>query len=392
MMNLLVIDDEPDFAGFIVDVAAGLGQKALVTHDATDLSLIDDFKPDCISLDLNMPEIDGIETIRHLAERAFPGSLILISGFNERVLQAASTLAQAHGLEVCGLLSKPAKVEDLEKLLSKAATKLKQARNVGPVANFDNIDVNAALEKGELAPFFQPKLKVRSGAIAGAEALIRWQHPERGVLAPGAFLPAVTDTDLMDRITMSMLEKALVAQKGWAEQGIDVPVAVNFEATSFNQLDLPERITEVVERVGVALDALVVEVTETSVIRNLTSSLDVLSRVCIRGIKLSIDDFGTGHSTFDQLRTIPFSQIKIDRSFVQEMEKNTDAQAIVRSMIELAARLKMGCVAEGIETRRQYDMLRAFGCHEGQGYFFARPMPSQLLNRWFGEFGDAAVA
>ncbi|WP_420402357.1 EAL domain-containing response regulator [Nisaea sp.] len=390
MTKIIVIEDDQDYSDFIIDAANGLGLDSVALSGRRALSRFECVDADIITLDLNMPEFDGIEVIRRLAKQDFKGGLILISGIDTRVLQSAATLARAHGLKVCGLMCKPVSLDELELAIGNAAKVAGESRPA-QACEFREADIWTALESDQLRAYFQPKIDMASRRIKGAEALVRWNHPEKGILPPGRFLPAIESIELIDALSMRMLRLAVDAYKAWKSEGLNIPVAVNFEAPSFRDLGLPERVQALLRAESVEPDAIVIEVTETSVISDLQKSLDVLARIRMKGISLSVDDFGTGHSTFEQLRTIPFTELKIDRRFISQITDDSDARSIVRSMIELADRLGISCVAEGVESREEYELLEDFGCREVQGYFIAHPMPVNDATNWHKEYVSCAA-
>jgi diguanylate cyclase (GGDEF)-like protein len=238
------------------------------------------------------------------------------------------------------------------------------------------------IDRGELVVYYQPKVSIRTGQFCGAEALVRWQHPTRGLLPPAQFLPAVENSGLIVPLTDQVIHKALAAVRQWRAHGVHASVSVNVTARQVTNLDLPSQIVDALAMYSLPGDALVIEVTESCLMSDAVRARTVLSQLREAGIGLSIDDFGTGYSSFTHLRDLPMSEIKIDRSFVTTAADSTANAAIVKSTIELAHNLGLQVVAEGVETQPCLDLLTDMGCDLVQGHLLARPMPASELLTW----------
>jgi diguanylate cyclase (GGDEF)-like protein len=236
-------------------------------------------------------------------------------------------------------------------------------------------ELRHGIDRGEMRTFFQPKVSVLTGQMIGVEALIRWEHPIRGLLVPGRFLPAAENTPLIVPMTKQVINDSLAGVAYWRSQGLEVSVSINLTPRQVADLDLPRQIEAALDKHGLGGEALVVEVTESCLIANPVRTRHVLERLRDAGVGLSIDDFGTGYSSFTQLRDLPVSEIKIDRSFVSRITGSTANAAIVQSAIDLGRNLGLNVVSEGVETYACLDALTAMGCDVMQGYLFARPMP-----------------
>jgi EAL domain-containing protein (putative c-di-GMP-specific phosphodiesterase class I) len=327
-----------------------------------------------------MPEVDGIELLRFLAEADCEASIILMSGFDAHVLQAAAELARAQGLRVVGSVKKPIRLEELEPLLVSATSPERidlHPESGGPTAE----ELETALDEGQLHVFYQPRISLKLGSVVGLEALARWRHPQHGFYSPSLFIPLAEQTGLIEPLTDTVLRKACLQCRSWLEEKLISEIAVNMSA-QMRDLDLPESIISTLEEYGLTATQLVIEITETALMRELVKSLDVLTRLRMKGILLAIDDFGTGYSTMQQLQRYPFNEIKIDKSFVKNLTTDDESRAIVDTTIELGRRLKMRVVAEGVESVGALDYLRSQGCDMAQGYFIARPMPAAAVENW----------
>ena len=303
-----------------------------------------------------------------------------MSGFDAHVLQAAAELARAQGLRVVGSVKKPIRLEELEPLLVSATSPERidlHPESGGPTSE----ELETALEEGQLHVFYQPRISLKLGSVVGLEALARWRHPQHGFYSPSLFIPLAEQTGLIEPLTDTVLRKACLQCRPWLEEKLISEIAVNMSA-QMRDLDLPESIISTLEEYGLTATQLVIEITETALMRELVKSLDVLTRLRMKGILLAIDDFGTGYSTMQQLQRYPFNEIKIDKSFVKNLTTDDESRAIVDTTIELGRRLKMRVVAEGVESVGALDYLRSQGCDMAQGYFIARPMPAAAAENW----------
>jgi diguanylate cyclase (GGDEF)-like protein len=242
--------------------------------------------------------------------------------------------------------------------------------------------VRPALERGEFVLFYQPKVRLSDGKVAGAEALIRWEHPELGLVPPDEFIPLVEKTVLLRPLTAFVLEESMRQWREWADRGVRLQVAVNISVRSLLDNQLPGQVAEILARYEVPPAFLKLELTESFLMADSGRSTGVLDGLSDVGVNLSIDDFGTGYSSLSHLKRLPIQEIKIDRSFVMNMLVDANDSMIVRATVELGKNLGLQVVAEGVEDRETWDLLASFGCDEAQGYFFSRPIPSDEFWRW----------
>lgn len=243
-------------------------------------------------------------------------------------------------------------------------------------------DLRHAVDGSELELYFQPKASISSGRLIGVEALVRWRHPERGLLLPADFLSLAEQTGLMGSIGQWVLRRAVEQCQMWTQQGLDLPVAVNLAAQNLRDLRLPQVVALLLEETGVPPSRLQIEITEGAIMSDQPDILDVLSELHDMGVRISIDDFGTGYSSLVHLRRLPVDEIKIDRSFVSGMVNDENATAIVRSTIDLGHNLGLEVVAEGVEDVQTWTLLDDLGCDIVQGYALNRPMPARELVSW----------
>jgi len=254
--------------------------------------------------------------------------------------------------------------------------------------------VREALEHEQFIVYYQPKVDLQAGGrVTGVEALVRWEHPDRGLLGPGQFIPLIEPTALVGPFTEYVIERALEQMVAWRRRGIDLEMSVNLSARNLLDPDVPGRVAELLARHEIPPARLTLEVTESAALVDPERAVAALETLRASGVGVSVDDFGTGNASIEYLATLPASELKIDRSFVTNMLEDTRAQAIVRSTVDLARNLGLKLVAEGIETEAVMARLASMGCHTGQGYYFSRPLPAQdLTDRLCAEFGIAPEA
>ncbi|MEY4510778.1 MAG: hypothetical protein RLZZ450_2900 [Pseudomonadota bacterium] len=384
-LSVLVVDDDElmlDLAVAALD-SLGFGRISAAQSGDRGLQILDDLGADIVLCDLNMPEMDGVEFLRHLSARRYEGLIVLMSGEDQRILRTAESLAKAHGLNVLGAVEKPinAHVLGLIKAQIEPASRRSSLPAPAPIT-VTPAELRDAIANDDIIVFFQPKVCVGSGRISGVETLARWKHATYGYVPPTVFIAVAEREGLIDHITRVILGKALREAGRWRKQGYDLSIAVNISTQTVGRLDLPEFVEKTARACGVEPSRVMVEVTETQLMRDLTRSLDTLTRLRLRRIGLSIDDFGTGYSSLEQLQRVPFVELKIDRAFVDGASHDPAARAILESSIQLAKKLGLVTVAEGVEREDDYALLEHLGCDLVQGWLFAPAMPGDALLPW----------
>lgn len=382
--DLLIVDDETEMGKYISLVAEENGFSATAIDDTNDFESVYNRDISVIIVDMFMPGRDGVEILRFLAEDRFPGYIIVISGFDSSVLHSAMELAAAHGLKILGALSKPILYNDIQGLLVKATSgfSVDDPTLAGEVILPTREDFIMGLERREFEPYVQPQIEIKTGRLLGVETLVRWVHPTLGIQTPDITIPMAESQGLMDELTYQLLEKTVNWLKIWKTAGLSLRASVNISASTIIDLSLPELVDSYLRAKNLPPGHLALEVTEQTLMGHLSTSLDILTRLRLKNIELSIDDFGTGHSSLIQLYRAPFSEIKMDRSFVSKATEQKEARAIVEMTIALAHKLNMTTVAEGVEDSITMDLLKELGCDVAQGFFIARPMPPADLLDW----------
>ncbi len=385
--RVLIIDDDHLVGAMLVAHSRAAGFDAKVTDDPEVFyELVRDWKPTFVVVDLVMGEVDGLTVLKALAEMRSDAAVVIASGMGAKILDSARQFAAASGLAYGGILHKPFRRTDVAAVLAAGAHAPEPGDSVPDMfedwhsEHFEQA-LRQAVADDELGVAFQPKVACAGGLIVGYEALVRWKHAILGAIPPDAFIPRAESLHLVHIITDSVAATSMAwfasARAHTAEH-----LAINISATELSGSDLSKRLLAQCSRYGVDPSRIVLEVTETSAVTNTTESLEVLTRLRLAGFQLSIDDFGTGYSSMVQLSTMPFSEVKIDRSFVRNLGTSDSAEAMVRSMLQLSKDLDLNCTAEGVETKAALDVLTRLGCDFAQGYYIGYPMTESDLEAW----------
>ncbi len=380
--RVLIVDDDQRICRIIKRVADSIGVESMTTNKAEwFISAYLGYEPNVVLMDLQMPNIDGVELLRFLAKNDSAAAIILVSGMDKSVIETTESLGLSLGLNMAGILRKPVDINDVKSMLE---------RQFGPFKKKDNNDVrisahelSEAIDQNQLVVHYQPKVQLQTGQLIGTEVLVRWQHPSHGLLYPDAFISVAEGSiELIGRLTVFVLNTALRKAVEWRDQGMHLSLSLNLSATSLVDLKLPDTIHDILQIHGFDPNMCVLEITESVAMEDPSRTMDILTRFRLKNIRLSIDDFGTGYSSLVQLYRLPFNEIKIDKSFVMKSMQDEEAAAIVRITIDLGHSLGLTVVAEGIEDQETYDWLKELGCEIGQGYFISKPINARRFPIW----------
>ena len=384
----LLVDDDPFMLKILKRQLAGFGRTEVQTceHALEALALV---KADAAAFsllfcDLNMPDMDGVELVRELASAGYAGSLVLVSGEDLRILATVRKLATAHGVHVLGVLHKPVSVDQLGKVLGGAPRREHLPRAARKKFSAD--EIRAGIDGGQLENYYQPKVDLATGKVVGMESLVRWANPSHGLVYPDQFVATAEEAGLIGEMTYSILHQALRQIHIWRDAGLDLRVAVNVSVEDLVSLDFPDVVGRALRDTGVPHTSLVLEVTENRLMTHPLAALEILTRLRLKRIGLSIDDFGTGHSSLAQLRDIPFDELKVDQGFVHGAHSDGSRRAILEASLGMARQLGITSVAEGVEDQADWDFMRKTGCDLAQGYFIARPMVAAAVPEWIAEW------
>ena len=390
--NIYLLDDDEDMLLLLQQMIESVGFNCSVfSKGAVFFEQVTAFKKNSLMvLDLHMPEMDGIEVMRRLATMENPPTLILISGHDIGVLHSAQKLGYERNLHILRTITKPIHLKDFQQVLLKyyaqitykhSETSLHTLKDDSEV--IQPKEVLEAIQQQQLILYYQPQIDIASGKCNACEALIRWIHPNKGIVFPDKFIGIAEANGWMEILTNEVLRQAVDQVLIWNQKGYHVNISVNVSADNITSLSLPEQISDLLSENEIIPTMLTLEITESALMGELVTSLDILTRLRLKGLGLSIDDFGTGYSSLSQLHKIPFSELKIDQSFVISMLEDDEAKAIVKTCIVLGHELNMEVVAEGVETKEHFELLKSMGCDVAQGYYFSKAVPACEIERFF---------
>lgn len=388
--TILLVDDDPVQLAILGSYFSSRGVEHI--HEAvngiTALEIIEQHHDEIglILCDLKMPEMDGIEFMRHLKDSPFEGPIAILSSADRFLIESAEKLAKIHGLNVIGTIRKPMSKDKLDALVAKVSHKVTKAPvNEQPKVNAEFL--LKAIEEGQILPWYQPKTEVSTLRVVAVEALARWVHPELGIINPDIFIPLAEQQGLMEPLTMAIIDAAIRDAQIWKAAGISIKIAINVTSEILENVAFPDLFLDKVRDSGIDKSRFIFEVTEAGVLDANVRTMEVLARLRIKDIDISIDDFGTGFSNMEQLKKFPYSELKIDQAFISDGLTDTFANASVHASVTLGRELNMRLIAEGVETREQWDYVADQGIDQIQGYFIAKAMPAANFQTWYQECG-----
>ncbi len=390
--GVLVVDDSAVQRRNAVELFRGMGVEQLYEaadgHDALKLLRILQPTPAVILLDLEMPGMDGIETAQQLVKEENCPSLLIASSAETSILNAVGGMAEALGLPLLGTLRKPLTRQSLTLALAHfEGAHVKGVCNAPP----PQVEVPAltqALQQRQIIPYYQPKIRLTDGAVAGLEALARWRMPDGKLIPPVSFIDVAEKNGLIDELTLVILDQVLQDLVRWHALGFNPTVAINVSAPSLSDRGFGNAIIERVAAANIPPASIVLEITESALVGDLAAALGTLGRLRLKGFGLSIDDYGTGFSSMQQLSRLPFSELKLDGSFVRHSPDKWQLRTILEAALGMGQRLGLSTVAEGVETQKELALIYQLGCQYAQGYLIDPPMPGGDLPAWVADNSD----
>jgi len=383
---VLVVDDSAVQRNHLVGLLQSMDYGTILqAGDGIEaLHLIDERGDEPLHLiitDIDMPGMDGIELISRLAEQSTAVNLIATSARDPRLLETVEALRdESSGLRLLGTLAKPVTKEALSHMLKAAdmrATPRAAAMNQPPIT-LD--DIEQALGRDEFRPYVQPKVSLKTGLIKGVESLARWIHPQHGMLGPQYFIPLIEGTPLMPQFTLSIVRQSLDLLQDWVRVLPQLTMSINLAADDLSDHRFADQLVVMVKERSLEPAQVIWEVTETMIMKS--SAMANLARLGLKGFGLSMDDYGVGYSSMQTLSRSPFTELKIDRLFVDGASQRDNRKAILVSSLDMGKRLGIHTVAEGIEQVEDWKLLRSLECDTAQGFMIARPMPAEELLTW----------
>lgn len=386
-LRFLVVEDHDFQRRMIVEMLEGLGVRSI--HEAADgfsaLEVTRELEEpfDVIVTDIDMPGMDGMAFIRRLGEAKVRASLIITSGLDKSLLGTMEAMSGAYGMRLLGTIEKPPTPDRFADLIAMHwQTRAKPEKTPQGSPSFTLQQVMKGLEGEQFEPYYQPKIDLKTRKVTGAEALARWRHPYGGVVLPYAFISLLEEAGQISELTWLMLAKSARDCRNWRDAGLDLDVSVNISVKLLEDPAIADAITWQVTHQGLDPKHVILEITESAAMSSVGHVLENLVRLRMKGFGLSIDDYGTGYSSMQQLTRIPFTELKIDQSFVLHAVHQQSSRMILESSLEMARKLGITSVAEGAETAEDWNLLRDAGCDLVQGYFIAKPMKSSEFPGW----------
>ena len=389
-LNLLLIDDDKDFSSFFYEAVRTVGACCQIITDPRTILSFDLADIDHIVIDLSMPNLDGLQILRFLKDINIAGYISVTSGQAMPLLESAKEICQLHSLNFHTMLKKPFDISFLDVLLtspqpisiSRAEEKAKNNLSCRLATKFSN-----ALKSGEVDVYFQPKINIETHEIIGLEALARWQLD--GVFVPPEhFIALAENYNLIGQLTNQIVEKSLSHFDHFITLNRQLGLSINLSSVELCQQDLPDFLFKKVAEYGLSPEMISLEITETVLLEKNSVSLEILARFRLMGFLLSIDDFGSGYSSVNMLQNGPFTELKIDKVFIQSMHSTDKSKIIVQSIVELAKKLELNIVAEGIETQQDLQEVIRAGCKCGQGYLFSKPINARQVTTYLLNWED----
>jgi EAL domain-containing protein (putative c-di-GMP-specific phosphodiesterase class I)/ActR/RegA family two-component response regulator len=391
--GILLVDDDAFMLGLQSHMLRSMGYARIASLGSARAALELLYSPaaqdqqfDVIVCDLNMPEMDGIEFLQALNAADFVGGVILLSGEGARIMHTVQKLLSGRGMRILGALEKPAKPDALRALLDCWRPSEEPGRPAAPTLAIAGTEVECAMARREWLLHYQPKVSLGTGAVVGMEALVRWKHPEHGLIYPDSFVWIAEECGVIDSLTEWVLQEATEQLARWEARGLKIQIAVNVSMDNLRAPDFARRAAAIVREAGTSPQDVTLEITESRAMSPTSAPLESLVRLRMLRFKLSIDDFGTGHSSLAQLRDVPFTELKIDKGFVHGARGNQIIRPMLDGSLGIAKRLGMVSVAEGVETIEDWHLVREIECDIAQGYFIGHPMVESRVADWLVEW------
>lgn len=373
-IKAIIADDDVNICHLLGDILEDMGYVYEMVHNGNDFSsLYLSFKPSLVVLDLRMPGRDGIELIEFIGRQADRPKIIMMSGMDSRTLSSTQKLASMNDVDIVATIQKPASIDELEKTINKITPLVQDTPKI--VAN----DILDGIKKNEFEVFYQPKMVVSPGlppAMKGVEALLRWASPVHGAVSPVVFIPIAEDHGCIHELTNFVFREVLKEKTKWREMGARMQVSVNISQTLLSNSTLADHYEKMVLENEFDPSEIILELTETSIMTDPVQSLSALTRMRLKGFKLSLDDFGTGYSSMSHLYRMPINELKIDRMFVHEAAIDSEALEIVKFLIGLGESLNLDICLEGVDDEDIVKKLASDRTITIQGFYYSKPLPA----------------
>jgi EAL domain-containing protein (putative c-di-GMP-specific phosphodiesterase class I)/AmiR/NasT family two-component response regulator len=387
-VRVLIVDDSVVQRNHVVTLCQQQQHSIMTIDDAENgllaLEKLRLHKYDLVFIDLEMPIMDGVELVRRIADENLAESVIILSSKDPSLILSIGAMAEADGLFVVGTFQKPLKEADLSASFTRffKGSSQEETTEKHKALVFEKQDFVRGIEEKEFKLAYQPKLSVKGLLLKGAEALARWDHPTRGRISPVEFIAAAEGLGVISLVTFHLFESALKQKVIWKEHGINIHLSFNLSPLSLTDTGLADSIEQLVNSYAISPSELVLEITENAISGEVSTAIETLAKLRLKGFNLAIDDYGTGFANAQQLSRIPATELKVDRSLVDNVATNPQQQSILKSTVSLSKELRLVTVAEGVEYFEDFQYLLSLDVELVQGYYFAKPMMPEELMVW----------
>ena len=382
-INALIVDDSHAILNFTASVLKQNFVIEKITTLNSAIKAVETLKAshdiNLLFLDLNMPEMDGIQFLAELAQVNYKGFLVIMSGVAPRIIASVESLAKRHKLNYLGTLLKPLDAKDFAQVLDNIGQD-KQTSSLGRELKI--YEIIRAIKNESLEVYYQPQVNLHNRKLHGVEVLVRLDHPTLGIVSPDQFLSKIEQSELMSHMTFIIIRKALRDWVKWKKQGLDLKLSINISPFTLQDPEFVEQLLAVMNEFGMPVDKICLEVTESTIAKDLSQELETLSRLNMKGIQLALDDFGQDHASIERIQSLPINVLKLDKSFFLDRKNKQGQITIIESCIAFAKRLNMITVAEGVESAEQWKLSGELGCDVAQGFYLSEPISAKDILAW----------
>ena len=385
-VNALVIDDSRTILDYVEAVLRDYGIDRITTNEVAQKALSTLSQPNEINLillDLNMPGLDGIEFLERLVQLKYKGYLVIMSGVAPRIIMTVEELAKRHKLNYLGTLCKPLEQEDFNRVLDRLGQKMQKEKDEPSLKIYEII---RAIRNDKIEVLYQPQMNLHERQLYGVECLVRIEHAVLGMISPDRFLDKIEQCDLIVTLTYKVARRAIADWCKWRKRGVEPKLSINVPPFCLQQADFVDNLFEILAEFDFPPSKLCIEITESTLAKDLEQELATLSRLNMRGVELALDDFGQDHASIERLQSLPLTVLKLDKSYFLAQKHKQGQISVIQSSIALAKRLNMTVVAEGIEGPEQWRLCGEMGCDIAQGYYLSRPIVAKHLIGWLNNW------